>query len=40
MEKKALNQFKKLSSQELNKVQGGAKYYLVVDGVLIEVEIK
>ncbi|SHF59463.1 ComC/BlpC family leader-containing pheromone/bacteriocin [Dysgonomonas macrotermitis] len=39
MKKVALDQFKKLSSKELSKVQGGAKYYLLVNGTLIEVEI-
>lgn len=38
MKKTGLNNFKQLNSKELNKIQGGIKYYIEINGSVVVVE--
>lgn len=40
MKAKGLDNFKKLNSKELSKIQGGIRYIIDVNGSIIVVEIK
>lgn len=38
MKKAGLNNFKQLNAKELNKIQGGIKYYFEINGTIVVVE--
>jgi len=38
MKKSALTSFKQLNNKEMKKVKGGEKYYVYINGVLVEIE--